>query len=168
MKNAKYADFRQLNAYFSFNFCRAGSTHRAWQELPRHLRRRAASHRVRRVPLRLRKRSRAEVRSDTLYTNQLIYSSTRRWTHYVEKFSGDRFRSEARKDASSGVTSLRGDRVSTTSQRHLALSHDYMTSGDKKWLETHLWHTKRMHMENIWGYRLVSAYSSAFSVDWNV
>ncbi len=23
------------------------------------------------------------------------------------------------------------------------------------WLETHLWHTKRMHMDNIWGHRLV-------------
>ena len=24
----------------------------------------------------------------------------------------------------------------------------------KRWLETHLWHAKRMHMENMWGYRL--------------
>ncbi len=35
------------------------------------------------------------------------------------------------------------------------LSTVHMTPGDKKWLETHLWHTKRMHMENVWGYRLV-------------
>ena len=33
-----------------------------------------------------------------------------------------------------------------------------MILGDKKWLETHLWHTKRMHMENMWGYRLVGTY----------
>ena len=37
------------------------STHRAWQTLPRHLRRRAASHDVRRVPVRLRDKARAEV-----------------------------------------------------------------------------------------------------------
>ncbi|KAF8547670.1 POP1-domain-containing protein [Imleria badia] len=37
------------------------STHRAWQTLPRHLRRRAASHDVRRVPLRLRDKARAEM-----------------------------------------------------------------------------------------------------------
>jgi ribonuclease P/MRP protein subunit POP1 len=37
-------------------------THRVWQTLPRHLRRRAASHDVRRVPLRLRDKARAEVR----------------------------------------------------------------------------------------------------------
>lgn len=28
-------------------------------------------------------------------------------------------------------------------------------SGDKNWLETHLWHAKRMKMETMWGYRLV-------------
>ncbi len=28
---------------------------------------------------------------------------------------------------------------------------------DKTWLETHLWHAKRMHMNNMWGYRLVRA-----------
>lgn len=38
-----------------------GSGQRVWQTLPRHLRRRAASHDVRRVPLRLRERARAEV-----------------------------------------------------------------------------------------------------------
>ena len=37
------------------------STSRAWQALPRHLRRRAASHDVRRVPTRLRDKARAEV-----------------------------------------------------------------------------------------------------------
>ena len=26
---------------------------------------------------------------------------------------------------------------------------------DKTWLETHIWHAKRMHMENMWDYRLV-------------
>jgi hypothetical protein len=41
---------------------RTSSTQRAWQALPRHLRRRAASHDVRRVPLRLREKARAEVR----------------------------------------------------------------------------------------------------------
>jgi len=29
---------------------------------------------------------------------------------------------------------------------------------DKTWLETHIWHAKRMHMENLWGYRLVSGW----------
>jgi ribonuclease P/MRP protein subunit POP1 len=66
MRNAKYVDILLGHAIFD-SLNRAGSTHRAWQELPRHLRRRAASHNVQRVPLRLRNRSRAEVRSGSLY-----------------------------------------------------------------------------------------------------
>jgi hypothetical protein len=41
----------------------------------------------------------------------------------------------------------------------------YLTLGDKKWLETHLWHAKRMHMENMWGYRLVSITVESASVN---
>lgn len=26
--------------------------------------------------------------------------------------------------------------------------------GEKKWLETNVWHAKRMHMQELWGYRL--------------
>jgi ribonuclease P/MRP protein subunit POP1 len=29
------------------------------------------------------------------------------------------------------------------------------------WLETHLWHTKRMHMDNIWGHRMVCVCSAS-------
>lgn len=43
--------------------CRSAASTRAWQTLPRHLRRRAASHDVRRVPVRLREKARLEVRS---------------------------------------------------------------------------------------------------------
>lgn len=38
-----------------------------------------------------------------------------------------------------------------------------MKLGDKLWLETHIWHAKRMKMETIWGYRLVSLTSSSVS-----
>ncbi|KAG9308789.1 hypothetical protein JVU11DRAFT_11414 [Chiua virens] len=46
---------------FSEVLCSESSTHRAWQTLPRHLRRRAASHDVRRVPVRLRDKARSEM-----------------------------------------------------------------------------------------------------------
>ncbi|KAI0300399.1 ribonucleases P/MRP protein subunit POP1-domain-containing protein [Russula brevipes] len=97
---------------------KAGSTHRAWQELPRHLRRRAASHNVRRVPLRLRDKSRAEM--DSMRRKALGRSLPKQGKNRRE---------------------LRTD-VFARRQK------------DKKWLETHLWHAKRMHMENMWGYRL--------------
>ena len=35
--------------------------------------------------------------------------------------------------------------------------------GDKLWLETHIWHAKRMRMETLWGYRLVRLTSGHLS-----
>lgn len=33
---------------------------------------------------------------------------------------------------------------------------DNFILGSKKWLETHMWHTKRMKMTDIWGHRIAS------------
>ncbi|KAH7885023.1 ribonucleases P/MRP protein subunit POP1-domain-containing protein [Phlebopus sp. FC_14] len=93
------------------------STHRAWQTLPRHLRRRAASHDVRRVPQRLREKARAEM--DTSQRKALNKQPKRGKANQLS-------RTEAL---------LKRQR-------------------DKTWLETHIWHAKRMKMENMWGYRL--------------
>ncbi|TFK40578.1 NUC188 domain-containing protein [Crucibulum laeve] len=96
----------------------ASSTQRAWQALPRHLRRRAASHDIRRVPLRLRERARAEM--DPVRKKALGRSMPKRG---------------------------KGKRISRTESF-------LKRQCDKYWLETHLWHAKRMKMENMWGYRL--------------
>ncbi|KAL0960688.1 hypothetical protein HGRIS_005715 [Hohenbuehelia grisea] len=96
----------------------ASSTQRAWQALPRHLRRRAASHDVRRVPLRLRDKARAEM-------------------------------DPVSKKASTRVKPQRGkDKRETRTESFVRRQKE------KTWLETHIWHAKRMHMENMWGYRL--------------
>ncbi|EIW81399.1 POP1-domain-containing protein [Coniophora puteana RWD-64-598 SS2] len=94
------------------------STTRVWQTLPRHLRRRAASHDVRRVPLRLRERARQEM--DPVKRKALGRSQPKRG---------------------------KGKQISRTESL-------LKRQRDKKWLETHLWHAKRMKMENMWGYRL--------------
>ncbi|KAF9527535.1 POP1-domain-containing protein [Crepidotus variabilis] len=99
------------------NAC-ASSTHRVWQTLPRHLRRRAASHDVRRVPERLRDRAQAEM-------------------DVVRKKALDRSMPKRGK-----------------ANRPLATESFLKRQRDKTWLETHIWHAKRMHMENMWGYRL--------------
>ncbi|KAG2087135.1 ribonucleases P/MRP protein subunit POP1-domain-containing protein [Suillus discolor] len=93
-------------------------THRVWQTLPRHLRRRAASHDVRRVPLRLRDKARAE-----------MVPVTRRILKRGRSKQGKT------KQVSRTESLLKRQR-------------------DKAWLETHIWHAKRMKMENMWGYRL--------------
>ena len=69
MQNARCAEVIDLQVAVSTDvYARSNSTQRAWQQLPRHLRRRAASHDVRRVPLRLREKAQAEVREDTYLT----------------------------------------------------------------------------------------------------
>ncbi|KAF9016886.1 POP1-domain-containing protein [Hymenopellis radicata] len=96
----------------------AGSSaaHRVWQTLPRELRRRAASHDVRRVPARLRQKAQAEM---------------------------DIKKTVAKHKAKRG----KNKRISKT-DAYLKRQRD------KVWLETHIWHAKRMKMETKWGYRL--------------
>ncbi|KAJ7601074.1 ribonucleases P/MRP protein subunit POP1-domain-containing protein [Mycena floridula] len=93
----------------------SSSTHRAWQLLPRHLRRRAASHDVRRVPLRLREKAKAEMDPSKKAKRIPKLGKTKR----ISKT--ELFRKRQR---------------------------------EKTWLETHLWHAKRMKMADMWGYRL--------------
>ncbi|KAI0714000.1 POP1-domain-containing protein [Cerioporus squamosus] len=117
----RFAESRafEINAmHEAMQNARASSTSRAWQQLPRHLRRRAASHDVRRVPLRLRDKARAEMdpaRKTALGRNHPKLGKLRRVKRTIELL---------RRQA------------------------------DKTWLETHIWHAKRMHMEHMWGYRL--------------
>ncbi|KAK0221848.1 POP1-domain-containing protein [Armillaria fumosa] len=94
----------------------SSSTQRAWQALPRHLRRRAASHDVRRVPVRLREKARAEMDVKKVNNRQKPKRGRDKRVSKTESF-------------------LKRQR-------------------DKTWLETHLWHAKRMKMETMWGYRL--------------
>ena len=56
--NTRYSSSQLINQTES-----SAGTQRVWQSLPRHLRRRAASHDVRYVPARLRQKARAEVGS---------------------------------------------------------------------------------------------------------
>ncbi|KAI5827937.1 POP1-domain-containing protein [Schizophyllum commune Tattone D] len=111
----KFAEARAFEIDAMHNAMQNSSEHsaqRAWQALPRHLRRRAASHDPRRVPSRLRERAKAE-----------IDGPIRKRRHRVKK--------------------------GTTTAKEFA-----KRQRDKSWLETHVWHAKRMIMTNIWGYRL--------------
>ncbi|KAG0297060.1 hypothetical protein BGZ98_000715 [Dissophora globulifera] len=91
---------------------------RAFQSLPRNLRRRAASHNLKRLPVRLRQRAMKEVEADP-----------------VKKGKKPDNRHKKR-------------RPGTISQEYLRRQ---MTT---RWLETHIWHAKRMKMVEAWGYKL--------------
>jgi ribonuclease P/MRP protein subunit POP1 len=159
MRNAKYVDILSGHTHFD-SLSRAGSTHRAWQELPRHLRRRTASHNVRRVPLRLRNRSRAEVRkalcTHAWYSDLSLHSKMNPFRRKILGRSLPK-RGKDRRELRSDALARRQSEFYVL-ETICSASSVYMILGDKKWLETHLWHAKRMHMENMWGYRLVGTY----------
>ncbi|KAL4402597.1 tRNA 5'-leader removal protein [Malassezia pachydermatis] len=96
---------------------RSATNTRAWQLLPRHLRRRAASHNVLRLPRRLRAKARAELRASN--TDAKTRSAMRK-------------RDPER--------TLRG-----YIRRRAALQARAARPG-RRWLETHLWHAKRFRM----------------------
>ncbi|KIM28940.1 hypothetical protein M408DRAFT_8384 [Serendipita vermifera MAFF 305830] len=117
----KFAESRafEINAMQkAIKSVRAAASTRVWQSLPRHLRRRAASHNVRRVPVRLREKARQEMDP-------------------VKKKTLKRFIAKISKSKKQSRTDMLLKR-----QRH------------KRWLETHIWHAKRMKMIETWGYRL--------------
>ncbi|CAO1623530.1 unnamed protein product [Parajaminaea phylloscopi] len=110
---------------------RASGSTRAWQLLPRHARRRAASHNVLRLPARLRAKGLAELRSSSTLAKTRSQVRKRLANHPLSK-------AKARKDE------LR----------------TRATKPNRRWLETHLWFSKRFRMSrpehdgDRWGFVL--------------
>lgn len=120
----------------SMKMSQLSSSKRVFQTLPKHLRRRAASHRPNRVPKSHRAASMAE--------------------HAALKQGNDR-----------------GKRPKNVIKRDLkallkkrVVASDTLSPSTRRkglWLETHLWHVKRFHMHDKWGYRLVRPIAAYFS-----
>lgn len=68
------------------------ATHRVWQTLPRFLRRRAASHDVRRVPVRLRQKAKAEVRISSFQITTFLCNSGEDGSCEEEKIKLENFK----------------------------------------------------------------------------
>ncbi|KAJ1731059.1 Ribonucleases P/MRP protein subunit pop1 [Coemansia biformis] len=109
----------------SLEDARAAGNVRAFQTLPRHLRRRAASHNVKRIPARLRERAIAEMKRSAQSSKAL--AGTDRLTN-----------------------AKRASRYKRRRSRTVRDEYELRQAG-KRWLETHVWHAKRMHMRELWG-----------------
>ena len=106
----------------------AGSSIRAWQMLPRHKRRRNASHNLLALPRRLRAKGRAELRASK---------------------TTPRSRAEMRKRRGRGDRLTLGAyprRRESVRRRELIERATRAAMAGKGWLETHLWHSKRFRM----------------------
>ncbi|WFD43273.1 ribonuclease P [Malassezia psittaci] len=106
-----------LSLHRAISQARKSTNTRAWQLLPRSLRRRAASHNLLRLPSRLRGKARAELRASN---------------------TTPKSRSEMRRKAPERTL------LGFVRRRH-ALAHR-AARPDRRWLETHLWHAKRFRM----------------------
>lgn len=94
---------------------------RVFQALPRHMRRRAASYNIKRLPVRLRQRALEELK----------------------------------KDPQTVPKPLKKPPCRRRRRRPGSIAQEYeRRQSEKRWLETHMWHAKRAHMENHWGYRI--------------
>ncbi|KAI9209255.1 ribonucleases P/MRP protein subunit POP1-domain-containing protein [Polychytrium aggregatum] len=93
---------------------------RVWQTVPRHMRRRAASHNLKRLPQRLRQRALEQIANDTGNPQKAEKPPSRRKIRRCKTVFDDYLRRRV----------------------------------NKGWLETHIWHAKRMRMVNLWGYKL--------------
>ncbi|KAJ1673240.1 Ribonucleases P/MRP protein subunit pop1, partial [Spiromyces aspiralis] len=98
------------------------SNTRAFQTLPRHLRRRAASHNVKRMPARLRAKALSEIEKSEQQKSEEEKSKNQKRPN----------RRQRRKVAS-------------------VVEEYRLRQRDKRWLETHVWHAKRMQMKERWG-----------------
>ncbi|KAJ2779785.1 Ribonucleases P/MRP protein subunit pop1 [Coemansia javaensis] len=110
----------------SLEDARASGSVRAFQTLPRHLRRRAASHNVKRMPARLRERAMAEMAKSAQSSKAL--AETGRLTN-----------------GAAGASRYKRRRARTVREEY------ELRQGGKRWLETHVWHAKRMRMAERWG-----------------
>ncbi|EPQ26833.1 uncharacterized protein PFL1_05468 [Pseudozyma flocculosa PF-1] len=93
------------------------NTTRAWQLLPRHARRRAASHNLLRLPTRLRPKARSELSASNTLAKTRAQIRSRLPTHGIVR------------------ATLRRQKLAQRA------AHP-----NRKWLETHLWHAKRFRM----------------------
>ncbi|WVQ77825.1 hypothetical protein IAR50_007516 [Cryptococcus sp. DSM 104548] len=122
----KFAQTRAMEIHAFQTAIKSAATQgntRAFQSLPRHLRRRAASHNPRRVPKRLRSRAAAEIDA------------------------ADNIAKKHRK-----IAKLR---AKGNLRAHLSRTALFrIRQRSKRWLPTHIWHAKRYHMVNHWGWRL--------------
>lgn len=150
---------------------------RAFQTLPRHLRRRAMSHNIKRLPVRLRMQAQNEVNRRPVNTQcpSALGSPCRahvrvlvcRWMLRLPKAalrSRDIERTRGKCSSCLTVPPRRGFLISS-SRRPGYLLRDYERRQKKNvWLETHIWHAKRFKMVNLWGYKIVRTSRPVYKV----
>lgn len=139
---------------------RLSAKQRAFQSLPRALRRRTASHNVKRIPKRLRNRAEKEMADDN---TPVIHGKKLRAYARVKQMAIERQLQRSKeayenlKDGQTfgpaGIYNKAGiNELATPPPGKAKYQHRQKA---KTWLPTHVWHAKRAHLETKWGFSVV-------------
>ncbi|KAK4187253.1 ribonucleases P/MRP protein subunit POP1 [Podospora australis] len=163
----------------SMKKCKSANATRVFQQVPRAMRRRTASHNVKRVPKRLRDRARKEMMEDNTptvesrkrrprTTRARIRAETRKKLRFLaakkqkkklvtagEKSAGDDSTTKTPVETRAPRPKIRRD---TPNEPPKAQSKFRKRQMNKTWLPTHLWHAKRATMteptEPLWRFAI--------------
>ncbi|KAF8428364.1 ribonuclease P complex subunit Pop1 [Tirmania nivea] len=136
---------------------------RAFQSVPRSMRRRTASHNVKRVPKRLRARHAKEMTDDNTPT---VTSRRRKLTPHMRlrvetaKRLQALSQRKAKRDEAREKNKTPHDNVPLENALHAppaTKSKFRKRQREKTWLPTHIWHAKRAHMVNRWRYAVAES-----------
>ncbi|KAL2396896.1 hypothetical protein ABEF93_004500 [Exophiala dermatitidis] len=148
-------------------------TTRAFQQVPRHMRRRTASHNAKKVPRRLRRKAEREMQEDNTPTvTKRTRTPSRKLRLRLETAKAVRKMNQKTKTVRQRKREAKANAKQTDPEDHVSISRvprlkkntlaepPKATSKykrrqvNKTWLPTHLWHTKRAHMtrptEPLW------------------
>lgn len=134
-----------LRAAMARAAAKEGSNVRAWQMLPRHARRRNASHNLLALPKRLRNKGRAELRASKTEPRSRSESRHRRSAKGRSSLGAYPRRIETRRQAQVVQRALK----SASTGKIGAYSRIGRARQANAWLETHLWHAKRFRMSSL-------------------
>lgn len=124
---------------------RNAAKQRAFQSVPRTLRRRTASHNVKRVPQRLRTRAKREMADDN--TPNKKAGKQRGYERAAEMRKNRAIEILKASDIAEDWTGVNEEAPRPCGKRTYLKRQK-----DKVWLPTHVWHAKRAHIENLWGF----------------
>lgn len=136
---------------------------RAFQSVPRAMRRRTASHNVKRVPKRLRGRHAKEMADDNTPT---VTSRRRKLTPHMrlrvetaKRLHNLSQKTAKRDELKANTESLRNQvpADNTLCPPPAAKAKFRKRQRSKTWLPTHIWHAKRAHMVNRWRFAIAES-----------
>lgn len=164
--NAREFEIKALEN--SMRKCKAANATRVFQQVPRSMRRRTASHNVKRVPKRLRERARREMADDNTPTVESRKRRPRTTRARIRAETAKRLgiladkkrKKQLQKAATDGVSAIDGSTKPTAHTRAARpkIRRDMLNEPpkaqskfrkrqiNKTWLPTHLWHAKRAKM----------------------